>query len=59
MYSLYREPHDIEWRIPSDAGDYLDGPRKPIYRHPLFVLDDGTVIDRSKPGPFADDVKPA
>lgn len=32
--------------------DYLTA-RENLYGHPL-VLDDGTVIDRSKPGPFAD-----
>ena len=48
------DPHDVEWLIPSDAADFLSGPRRVTFRKPL-TLSDGRVIDLNAPSPFDDD----
>lgn len=50
--SALKGRRDVEWILPLDPADFL-GPRTGLYRRPL-VLPSGEVIDRSKPGPFAD-----
>jgi hypothetical protein len=48
-----KKRRDIERRIPNETDD-IAGPAPDIYKHPKLTLANGSVIDRSKPGPFAD-----